>query len=281
MKGRGHCDAFLNNKEEAELFAHAVDNEYECWGIDQEFIGAPRLILRALVQRAKTKQARELAATALKQAWDGFKHYAQTGSRDKAFMSLASAELWNELQAAFPFGSAEYEMIEHLRVSQHIYRLHLRGEHYKNNSQRISFMKRIFSDQLQSSPDSRVLIKLGSAHAGRGYSPFDQLDVGNHAAEMAIARGGKSLHLLVLAKKSYDAEGNATDQTTAESPLHHFVQPDDNSEAKLIHLTKLRPILAISNAKTAHPDLHDIVFRYDFLLTLPEFHPSESLVPMP
>ncbi|HNO79654.1 MAG TPA: hypothetical protein PKN33_16525 [Phycisphaerae bacterium] len=273
--------AFLNHKEDAALFAHAATMGYECWGIDQEFMGSPRLILGALKQRAETETARTAINSALENAWDGFKHYAQTGSREKAFMFTAGAGQWNQLLEVFDAGSNERKMIDQLRISQRIYGMYHKGDFFKSNSLRIDFMKRMFSERIQASPDCRVLLKIGSAHAGRGYSPFDQLDVGNHAAEMAFARGGKSLHVLVLARKLIESDGKATDLVSETSPIRHFSQPGNESESQLFHLAELRSILAESKTKTAYPELSNLAFRYDFLLVLPEFHPSEPLVSIP
>ena len=139
-------------------------------------------------------------------------------------------------------------------------------------------MKGYLVERLDRSPGARVLIKLGSAHAGRGYSPYDQLDVGNLAAELAFASGSDSFHLYVLARRSLRPDGSSTDFMQSSPELGPFYDRG-GAEPLLFDLRELRAWASARRESDAA--LHSVVFRFDALLLLPEFHAAEELVPMP
>lgn len=282
LRATPFCVAFLNLREETNLLAGAVAGGYECWGIDQEFTGSPRLLLAELERRAQGEAAKKLAAAWLERANAGFAHFAATGSQTRAFMAVAGPRDWQDLTAAFAEESAELRiMLEELRVSQQIYGLHHQGRHYENNRDRVGLMKRHLADRLRAAPATRVLLKFGSAHAGRGYSPFDQLDVGNHVAEVAVARGGASFHVCVLSRRSIGEDGAATEAPGDQGALRDLLSVGSAAAVDVFDLTALRAQLTSEAAKREHAELRNLVFRFDALVLLPEFHSSEPIVPMP
>ncbi|MCA8951852.1 MAG: hypothetical protein KDE27_20245, partial [Planctomycetes bacterium] len=127
----------------------------------------------------------------------------------------------------------------------------------------------------------KVLLKFGSAHGGRGYSPFDQLDIGNHVAEIAVARGGDSFHVYVLARRSVDRDGVAKEMADGVESLRPFCAALPAGEGGVFDLVALRPLLSRDEIEAAHHAVHDFVFRYDALVLLPELHESEPLFALP
>ncbi|HPF39777.1 MAG TPA: hypothetical protein P5081_17715 [Phycisphaerae bacterium] len=274
--------AFIHLRDEAQLLADAVKLDYACWGIDQEFTGSPRLLLGQLVSQAKSDDAKVIARSALDRANTGFAHFAKTGSKAKAFLSTATPADWKALSTAFATEDESLrDMIDALRASQRIYGLYFRGMYYESNHERVRLMKQTLARNFRDGANPRAVIKIGGAHAGRGYSPFDQLDVGNHIAELAAARGGDSLHICVMARRSVDRDGKATEHDKASNPIRALLDAAPETGACVFDLTALRPLLSQPPARETHADLHDLAFRFDAILLLPEFHEAESLIPMP
>ncbi len=274
--------AFLFWQEEAQLFADAVAGDYGVWGLDQEFTGSPGFLLSHLAANAASEDARALASDWSAREQDALAHFMATRDPSKGFMARADAEAWRALDAAFADEDAALRrMLAELRASQEIYGHYHGGRYYENNRSRIALMKRHFADRLAAEP-GKVLLKFGAAHAGRGYSPFDQLDIGNHAAEAAVARGGDSFHVFVFGKKSVAADGAERDLIDPASPTARLLAalPEDGADS-VIDLRALRPALSNKTARREQAELHALVFRFDALVLLAELRASTPLIPLP
>lgn len=282
IKGLPFSMAFLNWQEEVASFAALLELGYESWGLDQEFAGSARFLLGQLVDQAPDDAAKAVAADLLKQAKAGFAEAAMTGDRSKSFMQAARAEDLARLDAAFADAPAATRgVVEELRATHRIYGHYHHKRYFDNNHDRINLMKRHFADRLQGAgADARVLMKFGAAHTGRGYSPFDQLDLGNQAAELAFAAGLDSFHLVVFAPVSIGADGSENNlRAMADYMEPLFVAMGD--DPAVFDLRPLRAHCSRRSVKAAAPEMHAAVFRYDAVLLLPAFHRSTELHPMP
>lgn len=270
--------AFLNWREEVEVFAHALDQGWAVWGLDQEFIGSGRFLLSRLIELAGDDAAKKLATEWHGKAMQGFAHFAKTGDQSMGFMATVTDADFDALDAAF--ADADHEathILGELRASATVYGHYSARRYYMNNYDRIKLMKRHFVDRLQTT-DDKVLMKFGSAHMGRGYSPFDQLDLGNIAAELAFADGSDSFHLQVFAKQSVQSDGTVKDFTASPelAPLYAEV-PDTGG---VLDLRALRPYCNSKRVKSDMPELCALVRRFDAILVLPSFTRSTEIVPM-
>ncbi len=272
--------AFFQWREEIEAFGAALELGYDVWGLDQEFIGAPRLLLRELAATGKG-DAVTLAASWSERANAGFTHFAKTGKRDRAFFSVADDETFDQLAEAFADSSAGARMVDELRQSWIIYRHYNEKRFFQNNHDRIRLMKRHLAERLAAAPvDAKVLFRFGSAHMGRGLSPFDQYDLGNMASELAVASGSDSLHVFVFARGSVQPDGS-TKSYAQQSPHLAPLLDLAGEGGVVVDLRPLRPLLSTKQAKKRMPAVHAFVFRFDAAVVFPTFHPSTALVPMP
>lgn len=278
--------AFLDQREELHTAVEALAQGYEVWGIDQEFLGSPRLLLHRL---------RELSSDAYRARIEGMidremaalERFVQTGDESGVFLLSASADDFDALAAAFPDPDSEgARIVRQLRASADIYRAFAEHRYYDNNVSRVELIKRNFLAHLQRPGDEltdrRAVIKMGSVHAGRGRTPMHVYDIGNFAAELAFARGDDSFHVVVLATGSVRADGafvSWRERSPHLAPAFDLV-PDDR--AVVFDLRPLRPLLTQQADKTRElEDLQDIVLRYDSLVLYPRFHPSNPIVAMP
>jgi hypothetical protein len=278
--------AFLDRHEELQAAADALALGYQVWGVDQEFMGSPRLLLQRLAELAPDDASKELVQSILDRKVVAFDHFPRTGNQSGGFLVTAGADDFNSLAAAF--GRTEGEatrIVEQLRASSEIYKAFGEGRYYDNNAMRVDLIKRNFLAHLRwagESPvsDRRALIKMGSVHAGRGRTPMHVYDIGNLAAELAFAGGGDSFHVLVLATGSVGADGTLTSWRTQSPHLAPFFDLAAEDHPVVFDLRPLRPLLTQRGQATDLGDF-DIALRYDAIVLFPQFRASEAIVPVP
>lgn len=275
--------AFLDRHEELAAVDHALELGYEVWGIDQEFMGSARLLLHRLGELAEDQASRELAASMATRAQEGFQRFATTGDRSGAFLLTTTEEDYDRLADSFADeGEEAQRVVDQLRASSRIYGHYAAQRFFRNNADRIALMKNNLLDQIERSwgsplGEQKALIKMGSAHAGRGRSPFHQHDVGNLAQELAAISRSESFHVTVLAASSIDAEGKV--RRWDEPHLAPFVEHVGDDGPRVFDLGALRPLL--TQARSLPEDLAEtleMALRYDALVAFPRFHPSEMVV---
>lgn len=280
--------AFLDQREEMRTVEEALDLGYDVWGIDQEFVGSPRLLLSELMELAEDGASRRLAASMLERARDGFAHFAKTGDDSRGFIMLATSEDFDRLRDSFQDeGGEALRIIEQLRASSAVYRAYRDGRYYENNSTRISLMKRNLLSHLEQAGESplsdrKMVFKAGTYHMGRGLTPMKVLDVGNFASELAIASGSRSFHLVVSAKGKVDAEGTFAPWDSLAPHYEPMFELTGDDSAMAFDLRPLRPLLTRANEKSAKmEELERLALRFDAVVMLPRFHPADPVVPMP
>lgn len=278
--------AFLDQREEMRVAADAMAGGYSVWGIDQEFMGSARFLLRRLTQIAPDDASREIAQGMYDRAKAGFGRFASSGDPSGAFMSTAAAEDFDALDRAFT-GDEARRIIHQLRASAAVYRAYAQQRYYDNNAMRVDLIRRNFLDHLRRAgetapPQRKAVIKAGSVHCGRGRTPMHVFDIGALAAELAFANGGESFHVNVLAKGSVNAIGlfnSWLDQAPYLAPLFELT-PDDTPV--VFDLRPLRPLLTQRGGKSKElQDLQDLALRYDAVVMYPRFHRADAIVAMP
>lgn len=278
---------FLNWREERDLFATAVEEDWQVWGVDQEFMGGDRLLLERLVELAPDDTARAAAGAALKRASEGFAQFAAKGDSSRGFLMSTPPAEFDRLEEAFDSApAAAHRIIEGLRDSARVYGHYGAGRYFENNRDRVRLMKRYAVDALAASAeagraDPRIVFKLGSAHAGRGFSPYDQLDVGNLAAELAVLRGGGSFHVYVMAGGAVGSDGDRRDYLKDAPHLAPLIEAMPEGEAAIFDMRPLRPLLSSTRYREAFPELHDLARRFDAVLLFQTFRDADPLVPLP
>jgi hypothetical protein len=275
--------AFIDHAPEFELLERAVELGYGLWGLDQVFIGGARFNLDRLVELAPDDESRKLALAALERAERGYTHFADSGDTAQGFLVTATEADFDALRAAFDPIPEARRIIAELARSSRIYRLYGMGENYRSNHERIELMKRHFADHLRrSDDDTKVLLKFGSVHLRRGYSPLNQLDLGNAAAELGFYRGGGSLHVHVTALSSTGLDGETDDWTESSPHLARFERAmPENADWAVFDLRALRPIFHDRANAAGREALAELVWGYDLMVVAREFTRAAPLPGVP
>jgi hypothetical protein len=197
MKGKGLAMPFTSNVEDSMLAADFFDKggRSRLWGIDQEFMGAPMILLDGLAARTANPTIR--------------KTLADIRDADRVALSkLAFGDAWlgkvprTDLEViASKFGddAEALSLIKAFAESAEIYQLNNQGAYQASNEYRSALMQRYFLDQYRKEGLApRVLLKMGAYHLGRGTTPVGIYDLGSLLPGLAAANGKRSLHIAYI-----------------------------------------------------------------------------------
>jgi hypothetical protein len=266
------------------LEAHALG--YDLWGLDQEFIGSGRFLLEQLAGLVESEKLRDQVESWRETADAGFAAFQESGDTGQAFLNVIEPPELAEFAAVLPPEADRARRIaEELRQTAIVYQHYRDERYYLNNYDRIRLMKRHLAGYIQAAGGLRktpkTLFKFGSAHMGRGYSPFFQLDLGNAAAELAAARFSDSFHLEVSTLRSVGPDGESQDWTDQSATLALLAPFTDETRWSLFDLRQLRQHFAARTHRENHPDMAELVFRYDVIAIAPVFHPAKAMIDLP
>jgi len=277
LVGKPLAMPFLSNREDASL-ADNFDHGKMVWGIDQEFVGAPMILMDELAKYAPdaATKARLLAIRDADQA------SLAKGDFGAIWLSKASATEFSDLQKIFAGSEQAEAIVEALAASARIYRLNNEGAYLQNNEERSALMRSYFLDQYRAAPDAapRILFKMGAYHMGRGTTPTSIYDLGSLLPGLAAANGLTSVHIAYLpmggtvrvikpadgkatAVQPYEDEGVGAMLAAAEitperiGPTGHY----------LIPIAPLRHALAGKKMKAMPAFARFVLLGYDYLVT--------------
>lgn len=192
LGGRPYAMPFLANAEDAAL-ARRFAATGRLWGIDQEFIAAPTVLIDELLTRTQDSSLRS-RLTALR---DADRTALAEGRFADVMLSTMSPDGFHTLAASFPGDAEALAIIAAMAESARIYQLNTKGRYLENNDERGRLMQRLFLDAWRSASPAhpRVLFKMGAYHLGRGTTPTGIYDLGSLLPGLAAAHGQRSLHI--------------------------------------------------------------------------------------
>lgn len=197
LKGKGLAMPFTSNVEDATLAAGFIEanGTSRLWGIDQEFMGAPMILLEGLSQRTKDEAVRNrmLGISEADRIALGKLAF------DDAWLAKANADDFGAFSKAFAGDKAALSLLEALAASAKIYQLNNSGSYAASNELRSALMQHYFLENYKKSGRApKVLLKMGANHLGRGTTPVGIYDLGSLLPGLAAANGKKSLHIAFI-----------------------------------------------------------------------------------
>ncbi len=194
----------LNSRQEDDLAAHcasAAKEDFQLWGLDQEFVGSAGWILSRMLAAKPGLQAR---AAILKMQGDERTDEAEatrTGDANRLYLlAVTDAQITAAQGAVEADGGAQVQQaFRDLTESRAIYREHA-VDSPSSQAHRTRVLKQNFLARYRAKggETQRVLIKFGGDHIYRGFNINHQRDLGNFLAELGDVSDGPSLHILVL-----------------------------------------------------------------------------------
>ena len=290
---------FLFWQEEAEWVIDAVrtagGGPDVVWGLDQEFMGAPQVLLERLAQLAKSKPSKALAESCLASARLDDQRLREQHNPGAMWLMATDAATWSRLKTAFPPQSEGGRIVRQLELSQRIYQPVFRGDGYSNNLERSRLMKKNLGEYLAArraagEPAPRVLFKFGGSHTMQGKSMAQVYDMGSSIHELAELEGSHAFGLYIQGasgtQNAYRPFGSTPADTAAAikaagSDLYFAAEmpgamPGD-STWRLVDLRPLRRALGGRGSKGVPPNLEKIAWSYDAALIVPQMHAARFL----
>jgi hypothetical protein len=262
-----HALPFFSWVEELPLLESAVaafpDQSPAIWGIDQEFIAAPPLLLPRLERQAGTQEQRDAVAAARRASW-----------LNPFLFGMGSGATLQRLQHAFADGDTieAQALTEQLVLSHQIYREQMGGDPAWSNERRETLMMENFTAHVGEEEDvSPMFFKLGAFHLFQGRSPAVPEALGLRLSRWAEDRGLSTLGVFV------DCHGGSQ----RDALLGRAVACDSFLEkyAPGLHrlafeegwtLLDLRPLRGHPALEQASPWVRHTVAGYDFVLLVRE-----------
>lgn len=287
LDGRPLALPFLSNVEDAALALSFVKagGTASLWGIDQEFIASPLLLMEALADLAPTKALRTRLLAILKTDTG----HVAAGAFDRLYLSVATPADFDALKADFPGDPRAAAIIGALAESAVVYQHNNAGRYLENNESRTALIQRYFLDHLRTGePGQRVLLKMGAYHLGRGTTPTAIFDIGSLLPGLAAADGRTSLHIaympmggtvrsLTPGGKTGTAVKPYKDETVAPLLAAAGITPDRISPTGhiVIPLAPLRHQIAkAGRLKELNTLQKFMLIGYDYLVTTRDAQPA-------
>ncbi|MEZ5708527.1 MAG: hypothetical protein R3E02_03950 [Blastomonas sp.] len=279
LKGRPLALPFLNQAEDAELaLAFIDDSGSRLWAVDQEFVGAPLILLEELAQLAPDEEARNAVAEWLEAERAAF----ADGKPDAVMLFRATTKDFDHLRGLFAGQDRAQAIIDGLAESAPIYQAYGAGKGYDSNALRIALIRALFLSHYRAAPAAapRVLLKMGAYHLGRGTTPTFMHDLGSLVDGLAAAGGGRSLHIAYMPlggeqlAMQPSGDGPFTRVPIGDTAVSEIMQtlnadltPMDGQGLYLIPLSPLRPLMGNRRIRALSQDAQFLLLGFDFLVT--------------
>lgn len=196
LKGKPLALPFLGHREDAELAQDFLreDGSVDLWGVDQEFLGSPLLLLERLIELASSDDARKMAGDLLANDREAM----ATGNQGALLMLSGTPEQFSALRVAFAENGDAEAIIDSLAESAVIYQYNSAKRYFDNNFERIELIKKQFLAEYHAAEEAapRIMLKMGAFHLGRGTTPTRMFDLGSVLPGLAAANQKTSLHIV-------------------------------------------------------------------------------------
>ena len=194
MQGKGAAMPFTSNLEDSMLAADFFDKggKSRLWGIDQEFMGAPMILLDGLAARSRDPALHKM----LVEISDADQKALAKLDFGTAWLGKVRRDDMEVIANGFRDDHEALLLIEALADSAEIYQLNNQGAYQASNEYRSALMQGYFLDRYRKAGRSpHVLLKMGAYHLGRGTTPVGIYDLGSLLPGLAAANGKRSLHI--------------------------------------------------------------------------------------
>lgn len=186
-------------------------------GVDQELMGAGKLLLEAIT--AKDAAVPELLAAERA----AYERAVATGNPADMFMLTGPADALGALRDRLTAAKRPHDaaLVTSLLDSRHIYALNAQSG-FMSNLTRAALMKRNYVEQVpveRRADPPRAVFKFGALHVMKGLNTLNSREIGNYVAEVADGLGRPSLHILIMAVKGNQRRFAGVGKPFAVAPI--------------------------------------------------------------
>jgi hypothetical protein len=263
---------FFLGEPDIKMLSRANSFGYELWGLDQEFAYSYTYLIDELAELAgesitneQQKLQRKLKS---KLYWMNRRNRIFSGF-DRSCRLKEDDRMQGYLQSFEKSEQPEIQQI--LNAFNTTFEIYCLAEQGKASSQvRINYFKENFNRNYiaakEQKPEPKVLIKIGSFHAGRQRSPIGLYDIGNHVNVLADSLSQQSVHIRYL-NRYYKGDDMLGKKGWEDSS--NFIRVGLRDRWALIDLRPLRNMLIDGSLEVNNYEKREII-NYDFIVIPPE-----------
>ncbi|WP_306643272.1 hypothetical protein [Sanyastnella coralliicola] len=266
---------FFSGKEDAAFFETALDEGFDIWGLDQEYLGGFLFLFDELWQSAY--QPNDLLSE-YEAARERIKQFYINNAEDdenEVYNQLLADERLIKLMNKLAKKSCNGEdRVDEILRSSEIYR-DWKGDLMENLEGRAALMKEHFREYYQCTRqrEPKVFIKMGAMHTARGFTGNSCYELGNMVHELANMNGTNDLNVTFATRYYLDEEtGEIGDNLTYESDWVRNMTPL-LAQGQLDEwvLIDLRPIkkMWVNRERTMTYQLKYLLRNNDYIIIMP------------
>lgn len=264
---------FFDGKKDELFLKTAINENFEIWGIDQEFLSSQLFLIDEIYNQSDKKYLIKSYYDNAKQFLkEEFKKEKQNRSYPMFTNLLESTILKSFFEKCKT--KKQNKIITDLITSWEIYALYELKKYNENNFTRMKYMKQKFGENykvaLKTDSLPKVFVKMGSMHLARGKNWLGIYDLGNMVKELAYFNGTQSTSINCFARYSQDTDGTVYDYLDEEDgkayqPILELAKKD-----KWV-LIETKPILELVKKKKIelNKNLKILISGFDFILFTP------------
>lgn len=270
-KQYGSFFSFYALKPEYSLLEKAVGKNINLLGAEQIVKYGDQIVLQKLLKDTSSIKISGL----LKEMMDGsaqhFRKFRQDRSHTLYFETEEFGKDLNQLEK-YELSEFSRQAIRDMRISRDIYR---NNDHGK----RISLIKRILVDSLDTWKEHRNLFKYGAVHMPRGESLLRIYDVGNLVANVTDAQFSNSYHIMIFGMSGMkgtpfqhfpNTPVDASKGMLASMAPFFRVIPEEAGQWYVFDMEPLRKALRTGELKPGNKLQERVIKGYDTLVIIPK-----------
>ena len=210
---------FFDGKKDELFLKTAINENFEIWGIDQEFLSSQLFLIDEIYNLSDKKYSiKPYYNTAKQFLIEEFKKDKQNKNYPMFTNLLESSILESFFEKCKT--KEQNKIITDLIASWKIYALNEVKKYNENNFTRMKYMKRKFGENykvaLKTDSLPKVFVKMGSMHLARGKNWLGIYDLGNMLKELSYFNGTQSTSINCFARYSQDTDGTVYDYLDEE-----------------------------------------------------------------
>ncbi len=291
--------AFYDWSEEYEFLSRCASSasggKLRLWGLDQELMGASRLLLSRILEQHLSPEASAEGRRLLEENDAAHTRAATSGNPFELFMLSAQEEELSRFRdtLAKEGNPGASRLLNGLLESREIYKKFQDGRGFESNRQRALLMKSGFMEHYASANQDdghppKVILKFGGEHTFKGFNPLHNNDLGNMIAELADSQHTNSVHILILGVKgkqlrftgigrpAQPGEFNlAEDKDSDFLYMKPFFEKTASDGLTLFDLRNFRK--GFRSLGSTDGEMERLIFGYDFLVLISNAVPSKAV----
>jgi len=284
----GGATAFYGWQDEYAFLAgatRATRGALRLWGLDQELMGASKLLLESILAQRPGPHSTALIRAMLAQDAADYAKAAQSGDPGQMFLLQVDPSSLHALEASLKQdGNARsQQLVAGLIATRNIYANCCNSLAAQSNRDRALLMKQTQVAYVNAAGayarPPKIFFKFGGEHLYRGLNPLSNLDLGNYVSEIADGLGLRCVNILVLGTEGKQSRFAGIGKPWADAS-YKLGDEDHDIFAFLtpfVHATGTSPALYdlrllrknFSAAGIADKEYARMVYGYDFLLLIP------------